>query len=229
MERRLLINISALTLTMLLSALLMYNLLLGEAEVGGFGLLGVFLASLFSHLTVVARDLFVPVFLSLTGVYHPVALGFSAGVGGAVGETVTYYWGLNIRRAVWKKAADQPEDRVSRWVRRYGLLAAFLAAASPLPDTPIILLAGSAKLSFLRLLAVEVFGKTIWYSAGAFLGGAIFAQMAASLGTFVSSLLVFAASLTLCVAVYSRRVRSVVFSALQRAAKLLGFRSLPED
>jgi len=63
----------------------------------------------------------------------------------------------------------------------------------------------------------------------AFLGGAIFAQMAASLGTFVSSLLVFAASLTLCVAVYSRRVRSVVFSALQRAAKLLGFRSLPED
>jgi len=222
LEKSFLISVLALALTMLLSAFLMYNLLFVGAELGGSGLLGVFLASLFSHLTVVARDLFVPVFLSLTAAYHPVALGFSAGVGGAIGETITYYWGLSIRRAV-EKNADQTEDRVSKWIRKYGLLATFLVAASPLPDTPIILLAGSAKFPLLRLLAVEVFGKTVWYSAGAILGGAIFTQMSMSLGALASSLLIFAASLTLCAAVYSRRIRDKIFSALQRAVKRLGF------
>ena len=212
-KKNLLFSLAALVLTMLISALLMFSLIERRTDLGGYGLLGVFSIALLGHITVIAKDLFVPLFISLTVMYHPLILGFVAGVGGAIGETVTYCWGFSIRKALNRRDID---DRVSSLIRRYGFLAVFVVAASPLPDTPIILLAGSAELPLIKLLAAEILGKVLWYSAGAYLGSSIFTFMSTSLGQLASSLLIFTFSLVLCVVIYSKRLRLKAFSVLQR-------------
>ncbi len=58
-----------------------------------YGLGGVFLVSLLSHATMVARDIFVPLFLTLSRFYNPLILGAAAGVGGALGDLVPYLLG----------------------------------------------------------------------------------------------------------------------------------------
>jgi len=198
--------------TMGVSLWLMFNLVIYGGNVGSYGLIGLFAIALLGHVTVVAKDTFIPVFLSLTGFYHPALLGLSAGVGGAIGETVTYYWGLSIRETLRGGIPNSKNDRVSEWIKKYGLLAVLLVAASPLPDTPIILLAGSAKLPLGKLLAIEVVGKVLWYSVGAYFGERVFAFMSASLGQITTSLLIFAFSLILCVLLYSDRLRRKVLS-----------------
>ncbi len=59
------------------------------------------------------------------------------------------------------------EDRIARWINKYGLWTVLLVALTPLPDTPVIILAESRKLPFSKLTVVEVFGKSILYSVGA--------------------------------------------------------------
>ena len=201
--RNLLINGLALAATVTISTIILYRIVfLGGA--GEFGLVGVFLAALFSHLTVVGRELFIPVFLPFTAIYHPILLGVLAGLGGALGETATYYLGVSISEIVEGGSRD---DRISRWIDKYGLLAILIVAASPLPDTPIILLAGSARFPLLKFLLIEIFGKTVWYSVGAFFGGILFTQISNLFGYILSSLMILIVSIILCIILLSKRVR----------------------
>ncbi|MCW4020431.1 MAG: VTT domain-containing protein, partial [Candidatus Bathyarchaeota archaeon] len=177
------------------------------------GLVGIFLASMFSHLTVVGRDVFAPAFVSMMKYYSPVLLGFSAGVGGAIGEVTTYYWGLGIKEAVEE---NEENSTVSKWIEKYGLLAILLVAASPLPDTPVALLAGSARFPFRKFLIVEVIGKSLFYSLGAAAGSVIFESLSGFVSGWVLSILVVVASLTLCVIASWKRSREKVLQLLRR-------------
>jgi len=212
MERRALVSVIAVILTSALSSLLFYEAAIVHSTLGELGLLGVFLSSLLSHLTVVGRDMFVPLFLPLTALYHPLLLGASAGWGGALGEVTTYYWGWGLSEAIKEEA----EDGISEWIRRYGLLAILLVAATPLPDTPLILLAGSSRLPLLKLLLVEGVGKTLWYSLGALLGGVLFKGMTNLLGGLLTSAAIVAASVIFCVLVSWKRGREAVLRWVRR-------------
>ncbi len=206
-----LLVISALAVVAALSAFILHHILGSGVDLGEYGLIGVFSASLLSHLTIVGKDMFIPVFLTLTRVYNPLLLGFSAGLGGAIGDTAAYYWGLGIGEALKGSGRvcgdDGGDDLISVWIRKYGYLAVLVVAVSPLPDAPIVLLAGSARFPFLKLLAIEVFGKIVWYSAGAFLGDAAFEHLTLTLGDTSSSILILVLSVILCVVASSDRVR----------------------
>ena len=132
-------------------------------SLGQLGLLGVGIAAMLSHLTVVARDMFVPLFLPLASIYHPIVLGTAAGTGAAIGEVTTYFLGWGVAESL--EPLSESEDRIARWINKYGLWAVLLVALTPLPDTPIVILAGSRKLPFTKLAIVEVIGNqhyTAW-------------------------------------------------------------------
>jgi len=212
LKRKPLFTLSAAVAVAVLSAFVLYETMFASRQLGELGLLGMFLASLLSHLTVVGRDLFVPLYLPLTTLYNPLVLGAFAGWGGAIGEVATYVWGLGVGEAVNESSRN---SAVSRWINRYGLAAILLVAASPLPDTPIILLAGSARFPVWKLLVVEGIGKTAWYSLGAFLGGFVFASVSDFLGDLLTSALVVAVSVLFCVAVLWPKTQHKVMEAVK--------------
>lgn len=197
------------------SAALLWWMLFVQGSLGHLGLAGLFLASMLSHLTIVARDMFVPVFLPLTSVYNPVYLGASAGCGAAIGEVTAYFLGWGVAESVMDDQRAE-DDRVARWISKYGLLAVLLVSVTPLPDTPVILFAGSRQLSFKKLLIVEGTGKTAYYTFMAFVGGFVFTGMKEIMGGLTASLLVVAASVAFCVLVTWGRSRNIIYGWVER-------------
>jgi len=208
-----LISVSAAILTAIISAMILYKILFAGDMIEENGLIGIFLASMFSHLTVIGRDLFTPAFIALIKHHHPALLGISAGIGGAIGEVTAYYWGLGIREAFQEKNEG---NIISKWIEKYGLLMVLLVAASPLPDTPITLLAGSARFSLRKFLLVEAAGKSLYYSIGASIGGYIFQVLSTSVDEWIISLTVISASILLCIIASWSKSREKVIKIFRR-------------
>ena len=220
MNRRGWVSILGVVVVALLSATLLWRLMVQGEALGRLGLAGVFVASMLSHLTVVARDMFIPLFLPLASVYHPVVLGSAAGAGAAIGEVATYFLGWGVAESMEEMTGT--EDKIAEWIRRYGLGAVFLVALTPLPDTLIVILAGSRKLPFRRLLAVEVVGKSALYSVGAVVGGFVYGGLESSLGAFVASGLMVVGSIVFCVAVTWKPSRDWIFGWMEKVISIIG-------
>jgi membrane protein YqaA with SNARE-associated domain len=195
--------------TAILSALVLWRSMVNPESLGQFGLIGVFVASLLGHLTVVAKDMFLPMYLSLTSTYHPGALGLAAGTGAALGEVATYVLGWGIAETVGDERS-QAENKLADWIRRYGLWAVLLVASTPLPDTPIVLIAGSNRLPFKKLFVAEFLGKTTLYSVGAVFGGFVFNGLVGVFGGLATSLFTVAVSILFCVGITWERSRELI-------------------
>ena len=215
MRGRAYFSIFGVVATAAISATLLWRMLVDSSSLGKLGLGGVFLAAMLSHLTVVARDMFVPMFLSLTPIYSPLLLGAVAGWGGALGEVTTYFLGWEVAESV-RENRSKMDDRVAGWIRRYGLWAVLLVSLTPLPDTPVVLLAGSGRLSFKKLLIVEGVGKTAYYSLGAIVGGFLYTGMTDVLGSLFASTVVVSISVAFCFLVTWRKSRDAIFSLIER-------------
>lgn len=214
MKRRGWLSIASVAIVALLSGMLLWILMVQGESLGNLGLIGVFTASLLSHLTVVARDMFVPLFLPLTSFYHPVILGTFAGTGGALGEVTTYFLGWGVAESL--EPVSNTEDKVAKWVSKYGLWAVLLVSLTPLPDTPIVLLAGSRKLPFGKLLIIEIIGKSTLYSIGAMVGGYVYAGLEYTLGAVLASSLMVVGSLIFCIFVTWKPSRDLLFGWLEK-------------
>ncbi len=206
-------NIAGASIAAVLSAAILYETLIAGSLLRETGLIGIFLAAMFSHITVIGRDMFVPAFLTLTVQYFPLLLGLVTGIGAAIGELTTYYLGLGIKDALDN---TKKEDAVSRWVEKYGIVALFVVAASPLPDVPLVLLAGSARFPLRRFLLVEAIGKTLWYSLGAAVGGFFFTQMSAFVEEMVLSTIIAIVSFTICIIFTWGKSREKLLQVLDR-------------
>lgn len=206
MKRRALLSLSAALVAATISGVILYETLITNKMLGEAGLPGMFLASMLSHLTVVGRGIFGPTFLLLTSVYHPVVLGFFAGWGASVGETTVYYLGMEIGEAV----EGRKGNGIRKWIDRYGLLTILFLASTPLPDIPIVLLAGSNRFPLSKILLVEGVGKTILYSFSAVFGGFLFTSLTGFMGELLTSLLVVVGSAAFCVIVSWERTRNSI-------------------
>jgi len=214
MRSRAAVSIVAVAVVAVLSGVVLWQWTIDPETLGQFGLGGIFLASMLSHLTVVARDMFIPMFLPLASVYNPLVLGASAGVGAAIGEITTYFLGWGVAETIQENQGE--DNRLARWIRRYGLWAVLLVAVTPLPDTPIILLAGSNKLPFGKLFVVECVGKTALYSVGAVVGGVVFMGLTGAVGGITASVLMVAGSLLFCILVTWKKSRDLIFGWFER-------------
>ena len=213
MRRRAYFSFFLVSVTAVFSAILLWQTIVKYKSLDQLGLVGVFLASMLSHLTVVARDMFIPVFLHMAPKYNPLILGGSAGLGGALGEVTTYLLGWGIAESV-RGNQSKMEDKVAKWVSKYGLWAVLLVSLTPLPDTPVVLLAGSNRLPFTKLLIVEVVGKTAYYTLGAVIGTFIFTGLTEIFGTLLTSAIIVTISIMFCILVTFKRSRDALFGWL---------------
>jgi len=213
------VKIIGAALTIAVSLVILCKAFTSNATLGSYGILGIFLAALLSHLSIVARGFFLPAFLSLTELYNPIVLGLAAGLGGALGEVTAYCWGLGIRETLNNRGNSDP---LPRWAEKYGFLLMLLFASSPLPDTPIVLLSGSLRLPLRKVVLIQVVGKTALYSAGAFLGGFIFMEIKSTFSDeIISSAIILIASTLLCILVSWRRSRDKILKILKRVIEPL--------
>jgi membrane protein YqaA with SNARE-associated domain len=156
------------------------------------GLLGVFLASFLGHFSIVLKDvIFIPVFLYVSGFWeNPFSLGFVGGVGGGLGELGAYLIGRGIGKLSENK---QAKTDIPSWVKKLGLLSVLLSSLTPLPDTPVLMLLGTTRFPVLAVLALEILGKTLLYTAVAITGGIlseIFSPVIITLGSLSLSIIV---------------------------------------
>ncbi|MBD3170859.1 hypothetical protein GF326_00145 [Candidatus Bathyarchaeota archaeon] len=214
MKRRALYSILGVILVAIISGGLLWRFMVKGDSLGQLGLIGVLIAAMLSHLTVVARDMFIPLFLPLSSVYHPVLLGTMAGTGAAIGEVTTYFLGWGVAEGL--EETNAAEDRIARWINKYGLWTVLLVALTPLPDTPVIILAGSRKLPFSKLAVVEVFGKSILYSVGALMGGLVYGGLENTIGTFLASILMVVGSLIFSIVVTWKPTRDLLFGWMEK-------------
>lgn len=214
MKTKAVVSVLGVSATAIISGLLLWRMLFGGEDITSLGLGGIFLASMLSHLTMVARDLFVPLFIPLTALYHPVLLGFSAGVGGAIGDVSAYALGWGVSESLEGK--NKTEDLVDRWVSKYGLWAILVVAATPLPDLPIVMLAGSRRLPLKKLLVIEAAGKTALYSVGAFFGGRVFEVLIGAVGGLTASALLVVASIAFTFLITWGPSRDYIFGLIEK-------------
>jgi membrane protein YqaA with SNARE-associated domain len=214
MRKQAILSILGVLTVALISGGLLYRLMIQGNSLGQLGIIGVFVAAMLSHLTVVARDMFMPLFLPLASVYNPIVLGTAAGTGAAIGEVTTYFLGWGVAESM--EPMSDSEDRIARWINKYGLWAVLIVAMTPLPDTPIVILAGSKKLPFKSLAIVEIFGKSALYSVAAVMGGLVYGGLENTVGSMLSSVLIVVASLVFSVAVTWKPSRDWMFGWLEK-------------
>jgi len=214
LKRNALFSIIGVVAVALISGGLLWKLMVQGDSLGQLGLIGVLIAAMLSHLTVIARDMFIPLFLPLASVYHPIILGTAAGTGAAIGEVTTYFLGWGVAESL--EEMSDAEDRIARWINKYGLWAVLLVAITPLPDTPIVILAGSRKLPFAKLTVVEIVGKSALYSVGALMGGMVYGGLENTVGTVIASALMVIGSLIFSIAVTWKPSRDWIFGWMEK-------------
>jgi membrane protein YqaA with SNARE-associated domain len=216
LNKRAFLIIGGVAAVSVISGVIVWQLLFGGGDVTQYGLGGVFLVSLLSHATMVARDIFVPLFLVLSRFYNPLILGAAAGIGGAIGDLVPYVLGLGLAETVSSGVKSKAEETISRWINRYGLWAILLVSMTPLPDMPVIMLAGTRRLPFKKLLLIEAFGKTILYTIAAYVGGTIFEMLIGAVGGLWAQSLVIVGSVIFCFVLTWPPSRDVLFGFAEK-------------
>ncbi|MEM1581459.1 MAG: hypothetical protein QXK89_02980 [Candidatus Bathyarchaeia archaeon] len=210
---KVLLKLLGAVIAVVLSAVILYEAFIASSLLKNYGILSVFLAALFSHLTIVARGLFLPLFFSLTSMHNPLTLGLAAGLGGGLGELVAYYWGLGIKEAL---NPNEQTSSLPKWAEKYGSLMLLLFASSPLPDTPIVLLAGSLRFPLWKLMLIQITGKSILYSFGAIVGGFIFMELKSAFEEVIASTIILIASIVLCIIVSWNKSREKILYGLNK-------------
>lgn len=215
MNRRAYLTIAGVAATALVSGYILLLFFTDTAKVEEMGLSGIFIITLLSHSTMVARDIFVPVFLALTPLYNPILLGLTAGVGGAIGDVIPYLLGLGVAETV-ESSGGKAEDLVGKWIKKYGLWAVLVVAATPLPDLPVVMLAGTRRLPLHKLLAIEAVGKTALYTLAAWVGGRVFEILIGAVGGTIASVGMVVASIVFSIALTWPPSRDWFFRLLDR-------------
>ena len=149
-----------------LAAALYYRDHLQELRHLGYG--AVFLVGLISNATLVIPVPGLAVSSVLGGVLNPWLVGLVGGVGQALGELSGYMAGYSGHQLVGNKRIY---ERLTGWMRRYGVLTVFVLAAIPNPVFDVGgLAAGALRFPLWKFLASCAAGKIVKNIAFAMLG-----------------------------------------------------------
>lgn len=126
--------------------------------------------------------------LLLSGSIHWVAIGVIVAVAATLAKLIHYYVVRGSRVVMSDERIESLENERAR-VEKWGGLALFIAAASPVPDDPLIVYVGLTKYNVLKFLISYFTGKVAVTLAGALIGYAI--------GGFFESVPIIVASIAL--------------------------------
>ena len=107
--------------------------------------------------------------------FNPILVGFIVAIAATAAKLI-HFFVVRGSRVVMSEERLQSLDAEKNRVEKWGALAVFIAAASPVPDDPLIVYVGLTKYStvkftisyFIGKVAVTIAGALIGYSVGGF-------------------------------------------------------------
>jgi membrane protein YqaA with SNARE-associated domain len=125
---------------------------------GELGYVGIFLLSFLGASSILIPVPYTVILLSIAPAFSPLPFALSAGLGSALGEGVGYALGY-LGRGVLGDKERRRLDAMRLVIRRYGLIAIFLFALTPLPDDLLFIPLGLMGYSFWRAMFACASGK----------------------------------------------------------------------
>jgi len=159
-----------------------------------FGYLGVFIISFIGSVSVIFPIPYTIVIYILGGYLDPFLVAVSGGLGSALGEFSGYTLGY-YGRTVVSEERRRKMDYMVKVFDRYGPVAIFLFALTPLPDDLLFIPLGVMRYPFWKAFIPALFGKTLMTFILAYSGQQSFELIkvlfgeAGLLGTVVTSAL----------------------------------------
>jgi len=125
-----------------------------------YGYVGAFLISVLGSLIpFLPVPYLIPIVL-MSKTLDPLLLGILAGIGGAIGKLTSYGLGRFGRRLL-KEERRRKMTILGRAIGKYGVLAVFLFALTPLPDDIIYIPIGLAGFDLIKFMFANALGKII--------------------------------------------------------------------
>jgi membrane protein YqaA with SNARE-associated domain len=130
-----------------------------------YGYLGIFLISLIGAMSIFVPIPYPVVIFILGGVkeggvwvFDPLLIAVAAGIGSAIGEFSGYLLGVGGRKIISDKYKKRMKI-ITRLFKKYGSVAIFVFALTPLPDDLLFIPLGVMRYSLLRAFIPAVLGK----------------------------------------------------------------------
>lgn len=99
---------------------------------------------------------------------NPLPVGLAVAVAASIAKTAHYYVASYLGAKAGNKARRL--ESYGRRLGRWGALAAFVAAATPIPDDPVVIPLAIARYSPVKFFSAYFAGKALVSVAGAYLG-----------------------------------------------------------
>jgi membrane protein YqaA with SNARE-associated domain len=125
-----------------------------------YGYLGIFLISLFGAMSIFVPIPYTVVIFILGGLpsFDPFLIAVAAGIGSAIGEFSGYLLGVGGRKVIGDRYKKKM-DFITKLFKKYGSIAIFIFALTPLPDDLLFIPLGVMRYSLLRAFIPAVLGK----------------------------------------------------------------------
>ena len=131
-----------------------------------YGYLGIFLISLLGATSIFVPIPYTVVIFILGGlqdivgnwVFEPLWIAVAAGAGAAIGEFSGYLLGVGGRKVIGDKYKKKM-DFLTKLFKKYGPIAIFIFALTPLPDDLLFIPLGVMRYSLLRAFIPAILGK----------------------------------------------------------------------
>ena len=125
-----------------------------------YGYLGVFLISLLGATSIFVPIPYTVVIFILGGLpsFDPFLIAVAAGAGAAIGEFSGYLLGMGGRKVISGKYKKRM-DFLTKLFKKYGSIAIFVFALTPLPDDLLFIPLGVMRYSLLRAFVPAILGK----------------------------------------------------------------------
>lgn len=142
-----------------------------EDLLNSYGYLGVFVVSLAVNLlpfTSPSNMILAGAVAFLVPAMNPILVGLAVAVAASIAKTAHYY----VASYVGAKTGSKSDKLGSygRRLGRWGALAAFVVAATPIPDDPVVIPLGMTRYPPAKFFIAYLLGKTLVSVAGAYLG-----------------------------------------------------------
>ena len=174
-----------------------------------FRYVGVFLVSLVGTASIIIPIPYTLVILTLAinPEWDPLLLTVAGGLGSGIGELSGYLIGYYGRSAI-SKERRRKMDFMIRIFNRYGAIAIFIFALTPLPDDLLFIPFGMLRYSFVKAFIPSILGKLLMCSILAY-GGQAYGDVLSILfgesglvGTIITSAITTALLIILLVAMF---------------------------
>lgn len=123
-----------------------------------YGYLGMFIVSFVGAASVIIPIPYTVLIFMMGGILNPILLALSAGAGASVGEFFGYVIGY-YGRVIISNERKKKVDYMLRVFSRYGSIAIFIFALTPLPDDLLFIPLGIMHYSFIKAFIPCLIGK----------------------------------------------------------------------